>query len=251
MNFSYSSLTTFLQCPYKWYRTYILNERVSNYYLDLGIAVHKFCEEYLKKEVTPDYMYRRLYELIEKSKFFSNEMVEEINSIMDYNNLKYFDKIFSDRNITVESFIKIPFKQTNLVGKLDVLIEEPKKTVIIDFKTSKKYKGEYNSDWKQLYLYAYIYSKMKMNKHINIPENIQVVLWYLRDNTIEVEYAKPENLEEAFYFAHNTANQILNYIKQYNDNKQPFKPNKNKFCGNCDFQEICVKENSSYDRTIV
>jgi CRISPR/Cas system-associated exonuclease Cas4 (RecB family) len=251
LNFSYSSLTTFLQCPYKWYRTYILGEKASNYYLDLGIAVHKFCEEYLKKEVKADSMRRRLFELIENSSYYSNEMLEEINSIMDYKNLKYFDKILGGRNITVESFVKVPFKQTNLLGKLDVLIEEPEKIVIVDFKTSKKYKGEYNSDWMQLYLYAYIYSQMMYKKKKSIPDTIQVVLWYLRDNTIEVEYAKPENLEEAFYFAHNTANQILNYMNQYDSGKQPFKPSKNKFCGNCDFKEICVKENSSYDRTLV
>lgn len=43
---SYSAVSSFLQCPYSWYKTYILGERLGNYHSYVGTAFHEVMEDY-------------------------------------------------------------------------------------------------------------------------------------------------------------------------------------------------------------
>lgn len=41
---SYSQLSSFIQCPYSWYETYVLRHRSGNKYTDLGKVIHEVLE---------------------------------------------------------------------------------------------------------------------------------------------------------------------------------------------------------------
>jgi hypothetical protein len=185
---SYSQFSNWFTCPYKYYRDYILKERVfeENLIMSFGTAIHATIQNYL----------RTLYEKgehdaeeIDNMEFFNaafkkeiekksikhtdeeyNEFAEDGKNIMEefcapYNRLRYFprdkwellaieDELNIDirNNVTLNGFIDLVLKE-KLTGNIR----------IIDFKTSNSgwttYQKEDFTKTSQLLLYKALYSR--------------------------------------------------------------------------------------------
>lgn len=241
MNFSYSRISTYKQCPFKYKRNYIEGVTEEKFAFDLGSIAHKMCELYLNESISEKDLHKKLFELCEESNFETDLLMAEGKSIINYDTLQLLKKIFKAHTkkkrkyslegwLTVENFLK----KYKYVGRYDVLVNEmPEKVVIVDFKTSKKWKGKYNPDWMQLYMYAYLlYSKM-MDKG-ELPHKIQCVLWFLRTNEVFVRDVKEIDMITALQTQEEAAKEI---IKNYENGE--FSPKKNNFCSGCMFKKEC------------
>jgi CRISPR/Cas system-associated exonuclease Cas4 (RecB family) len=238
MNFSYSRLNTYKTCPYKFKRVYQDGEKETNYHFDLGSISHKMCELFLKEELKEGKLNEKLFDLCDESQFETEKLFTEAKSIITYDTLELLQKIFGafkkkPRNYKTEGWLKKEdFLDTiSYIGRYDVLVDEsPEKIVIVDFKTSKKWKGRYNPDWMQLFMYAYLlYTNLK-----DTPKKLEVVLWFLRSNEIMVKNVKEIDMVNALEDQKKTAKDVINSISS-----NTFPRRKNNFCKVCKFREEC------------
>ncbi|MCU5407989.1 PD-(D/E)XK nuclease family protein [Bacillus cereus] len=169
--YSYSQLSSFLECPQTWYQTYVLKNRSGNRYTALGSQLHTIFEyqgKYLSKEkqvVDGHYMklFNQLYfdpEKVPKKYFDSKEQYIEMykqgitaieNYLQEYTNNKPL-------------FVEKKFKQVLIEGtppalgfidRIDGDLGEPWNWVITDYKSGRNPKSKQflNEDF-QLAIYA-------------------------------------------------------------------------------------------------
>jgi len=168
---SYSQLSSFIDCPYMWYSTYILKQRSGNRYTALGSQLHTVFEyqgkHLLDERGITEKEYMRMYNQL----FFDNEKVPK----------KYFDSkeqyiemykqgVTAIENYLVEYhfskplFVEKKFKQVLIEGtppalgyidRIDGDLKEPWNWVVTDYKSGKNPKSKQflNEDF-QLAIYA-------------------------------------------------------------------------------------------------
>jgi len=169
--YSYSQLSSFLDCPQTWHQTYVLKNRSGNRYTALGSQLHTVFEyqgkHLLDESEITEKEYMRMYNQL----FFDNEKVPK----------KYFDskeqyiESYKQGVVAIENylaeyhsskplFVEKKFKQVLIEGtppalgyidRIDGDLEEPWNWVITDYKSGKNPKSKQflNEDF-QLAIYA-------------------------------------------------------------------------------------------------
>lgn len=170
--YSYSQLSSFLDCPQTWYQTYVLKNRSGNRYTSLGSQLHTVFELQgerllLHDNTYPDGYYMKIYNEL----FFDNEKVPK----------KYFDskdqyiEMYKQGVTAIENylaeytnskplFVEKKFKQVLIEGtppalgfidRIDGDIDEPWSWVVTDYKSGKNPKSkQFLNDDFQLAIYA-------------------------------------------------------------------------------------------------
>ncbi|PGF00849.1 RecB family exonuclease [Bacillus toyonensis] len=170
--YSYSQLSSFLDCPQTWYQTYVLKNRSGNKYTSLGSAIHTVAEfqgkDLQKSPYTKDYgHYLKMFNQI----YFDNEKVPKryFTSKDDYVAM-YKQGITAIENYLAEYanskplFVEKKFKQVLIEGtppalgfidRIDGEIDSPWTWVITDYKSGKNPKSkQFLNDDFQLAIYA-------------------------------------------------------------------------------------------------
>ena len=143
LNFSYSNIEKYYECPFKFYLKSILKIDEYNDTLDtlIGNAFHHTLEVSLRDDVEPsavydDYIKNVDMPLNNKDNFFISTLKEEILFIYDV-----IKKQYEHFNITRQEFeaskvleVKHPFN-TTIKGFVDKIIYMDNKAFIIDYKT--------------------------------------------------------------------------------------------------------------------
>lgn len=143
LNFSYSNIEKYYECPFKFYLKNILIIDEYNDTLDtlIGNAFHHTLEVSLRDDVDPSLVYDEYVKNIDmplnnKDKFFISTLKEEILFIYDV-----IKKQYEHFNITRQEFeasrvleVKHPFN-TTIKGFVDKIIYMDNKAFIIDYKT--------------------------------------------------------------------------------------------------------------------
>lgn len=143
LNFSYSNIEKYYECPFKFYLKSILKIDEYNDTLDtlIGNAFHHTLEVSLRDDVNPSIVYDEYIKNVDmplnnKDKFFISTLKEEILFIYDV-----IKKQYEHFNITRQEFeaskvleVKHPFN-TTIKGFVDKIIYMDNKAFIIDYKT--------------------------------------------------------------------------------------------------------------------
>ena len=236
MQYSFSKLTSFYECPYAFYRNYQKKEiGIDNQFASYGILVHSILERYAKGELN------------------LNQLVDEFNSgfemsisepiVMFGRDLtqSYFDKgveFFSNFKgfwglLPLEAEYKFETKlndDNSLIGIIDLVARDDNDNlIIIDHKSSSKFsKKELKEKVRQLYLY----SKAIKEKYGKFPAEV----WFnhFKSNHVEKLKFSEDDYNEALSWALETINKIESCID--------FEPNNtDKFMCDylCDYRENC------------
>lgn len=167
MIWSYSRISTFDDCPYRWFLKYIKGcTEVEKFYSSYGSFMHKLIERYYKGELTKN----------EMPMIFLNEFSERVKGIRPQENIvkKYIQcgsdylkdfKPFKYKMIDVEKRVDFELDGISFVGYIDYLGEKDGEYYIIDNKSrnlkprSNRLKPtlkDYELDLmlKQLYIYS-------------------------------------------------------------------------------------------------
>jgi hypothetical protein len=244
MCFSYSSVNSFVTCPFSFFLTYIKNEeREKSWYSDYGLLIHNCLERYFKGEL----------EIFELSKYYEDNYALQVTSspppypkgiVEKYysSGLDFFNNFDFDKSkyniVSIEDKIKTTYIDINLVIKPDVVLidKETKDTILLDFKTSNPFikdkpdEKKMNEYKKQMYLYAYFINhttKLKINK---------IKLWFVRvSKWYEFDYDEGDAIKVVSWFY-----STINKIKQ----EEEFLPAdliKNKFFCQmlCSMRSVC------------
>lgn len=183
---SYSELSTFHNCKYEYYLSYIQEwidedgklrhgkKGKDNVYSRLGSIVHDALEDYIKGKCTRQEMIDKFEFIYQDSKIpkigatsilqFPSEKIEKnyIECIRIF--LQNYEKPKADK-ILLETFLFDIFGKTLVLqGYADLILgyksEDGNYVIIDDFKTSTKFKsGELLEKGRQLVMYAYMYTK--------------------------------------------------------------------------------------------
>ena len=167
MKWSYSRLTSFEDCPYRWFLKYICKETEKpQFYSSYGTLVHKLIEQYYRGKLSKDEMLTQF--LLNFSKKVQGERPSDtivqkyITSGVDY--LRNF-KAFPFEMVDVEKRIDFDVHGIPFVGVIDYIGTKNGELYIIDNKSrdlkprSKRKKptvkdGELDEMLRQLYLYS-------------------------------------------------------------------------------------------------
>ena len=146
INFSYTNIEKFYECPFKFYLKSILRIDEFDDTLDtlIGNAFHHTLEVVLKDNLDPSVVYDEfintsLMELNNKDKFFIKTLKEEIIFIIGV-----IRKQYKHFNITRQEFESSKIKNinapisTNIKGYVDKIIYSENKAFIVDYKTGKE-----------------------------------------------------------------------------------------------------------------
>ena len=169
MTWSYSKLSTFLDCPYRWYLRYIRFPKAEDkalFFAEYGIFMHKLMELFLKREKSSK----------ELELMYLRDFKENVTAPAP--NLNIFESYFKDGLRSVKELKPLPFDIIavekkfkfklggfSFVGRIDVLAKKDGELFIIDNKSrklrprSKRAKPtlsdiELDNYLKQLYLYS-------------------------------------------------------------------------------------------------
>ncbi len=248
--YSYSRISTFLQCPKKYEFTYIQNlPKQMNNALIKGSKVHSIFENidtFIKYKQTKSNNTSKLG-------FNNTTLVENVNSSKLENNILINPKLLNtfetqEYSSIVENFIKSPLgellkypnsreveifldkdfnpalKDKYFVGYIDRVNFTNTGIEIIDFKTG-KYKDIKYQDFNQLGLYGiYVMKKYNLDK---------VKLRY-----VYVEHNKENTLEIDIPFINELTQKYKNIINELENTKE-FKKCVTRLCDYCDYKDKC------------
>lgn len=185
---SHSQFSNWWTCPYKWYRDYILHEKIfeDSLHMCFGTGIHESIQDFLKIYFAEGEVKATEMDMVAK-------FIETFKREIDHKKIKHtqeeFDEFIEDGKAIIAEFrhfenIKYQFPRdkwellgieteinedvvnnVNLTGKLDMVFREKLSgnVRIVDFKTAttawNNYKKEDFTKTSQLVLYKAIYSK--------------------------------------------------------------------------------------------
>lgn len=258
MNISYSAISTFKQCRYKYKKQYVERIESDTHYFRIGSSAHESINEYLTGKITLEDIDKRLdeihYENFKKmiennnnvfddnlQEQFANE-VSQLKEIMNENTYKLIISNLNLNNITnykSEELILIEDLNHDITYKGFIDLMYPKKDyfgyrndesfVIIDFKTSRNIKY---IDWTQFEFYAFlVHNWFKLNGK-QPPLRYEFILYFLRYNIAKNKYFNPvKELDSLFEKIFNIAKTMYN--------EKDFKPTTNRWCNYCHLKNDC------------
>lgn len=170
LRFSYSSMTTYAKCPFRYLieKVYRINDSQSNQsILDIGT----FCHYYLEKFVNGEKIdFQENFKVLNKSydslsvqdKFYLHKAYREIEDFASYLS-EFLDAIGSSKDFYTEK--KFEFKLQNkyeITGIIDLIVEDVQGFLIFDYKTGNHSLSEddvVNGFDMQLPFYTYVASE--------------------------------------------------------------------------------------------
>lgn len=241
-NFSYSSISTYIQCPYAFKLSYIdKSERVNNFFSEFGSFIHDILERYFSKKAD-------IFELLDiYEKEYYNKVITKLPPFLSKLTKSYYDagyKFFEefdfDREeyeiLETEEYVKGIDNNIGIVIKPDIIFKKlnDDSIIIMDFKTSEiigkngqLYQDKLDGYKKQLNIYIYYLWQFK---------NLEIKrgrLWFIRSNSVyEWDYDPYSGIDDITWFI-DTAKNILE------EEKWEAKPEKF-FCNVlCSVRESC------------
>lgn len=226
-NYSYSSVSTFKQCPMRFKLVYLDKEPiVQTDALIKGNEVHDMCEELVNdfsknKEITLDLSkYKHTNEL---RNFLE---LETLRSNKYDNKELYFDNVCEE---------KILDEDIMTVGKLDRVYKLWNgKKVLLDYKTGKVRPKDY------YYAQLALYTKMYNNKYPESPIDYWEIDWLTESKQYFIEPVKKDILDKEY-------NSHLENIKAI-EKTEYFKPKMSPLCLWCPVLHVCPYKNQVLDK---
>lgn len=226
---SYSRVSSFTQCPFSWYETYILGNRSSNFYAYVGTSYHEVMEDYynfllsggsIDMDVVKDTLKEKLKRKFNNNPFRNRYAESQYRKLIDsIDQFKTYDGITH-----VERLIKWNIDDYKFRGFIDLDA------------------GEHHYDWKSkwdeskygnqqnLYLFAKEQVDGIKTKGFKIPQ-------YKNKLAVKSVRRSQSNIDNAISWVRETIPVIKKSIQTYNFKKNP----ENKFfcttlCGarNCE-----------------
>lgn len=253
MTFSYSRLTSFSDCPYKWYMHYVLDEEEQDmFYASYGSFIHKLIEGFYRGEIRQEDL---------KMEFllgFSGEVrgerpSQDIVSGYIEKGVRYFENFtpFPYDMIAVEKKINFKVGEQNFIGYIDFLGEKDGELYIVDNKSrelkprSKRKTPTVNDKTidemlKQLYLYS-----LEIKEEYGRYPKALCFNCFKSGTFIEEEF-KEDELKRTVEWAEKTLNSLLDTTEFY-PNLEFFRC---KYL--CGLNDRCVfyETNKSYNRSV-
>ena len=230
MRISYSRLSTYLKCPYRYYLQYVEGFRPPvNALMSFGSSLHATLRDFYAQEKFPptlDDFYSHYYRNWTSFGFRNPEM-----------EIKYFEEGLSileeyyDRNIEgfqpalfVEWKFQVEIKDIPLVGIVDRIDRVSDGSLrVVDYKTY----GRNGADNLQLMLY-----RLALEKIFGYPPQ-ELLFYFLKEQEISYVSAEKECLERTQEILFKTKEEIGRGI---------FPKNRGENCLSCDFQQFCKLE---------
>ncbi|MFH1749608.1 MAG: PD-(D/E)XK nuclease family protein [bacterium] len=234
MKLSYSSLTSFEQCPAKYkYQQIDRIPVVTPDALWYGSLLHSILEEIVKEypRLSIQYALARLQRNWDNSRFGN---LEE-----NFEKFKEAQKIIADffkdhflhateNLVSIEEYFKIPYKQKHkIVGKIDRINKTREGQIIItDYKTSKRLPTPRDLDY-DIQLSFYFWAAQHL-----FPENkgVVLILHFLKFN----KTLKTSRNQKHVDYLHKRIDSFIEDVQ-----KSDFAPKKNRLCDWCEYKHIC------------
>lgn len=246
--FSHSSLSTYDNCPYAFYLTYIADKpRVNNFFAEYGLLTHQAFEEYFNGNL----------ESYELSKFYRDNYYvfcvtppPPYPSGMEENykreGQEFFDNFSFDKSryevLGVEDTLKFEIWERPFSGRPDIILRdrETDENILTDVKTSKAFRKSKTTDYvykddkklagyyRQMHLYTY---GIRETLGINIDK---IMIWFTRPEKRHVIKWSKKTEEKTLKWAEDTLKKIYSDEEFVYDNSQEY------FCQNiCGVRESC------------
>lgn len=230
MTISYSSISMYKECPYKYYQVYILGNRLDNRALRVGNITHSVIELILNDVIQEEHIREYVYSL---DKLKNDDEREDVINILDVS-LSRVKRSVENTEHDIEMKLNHQIDDDiRLTGKIDLLIKKDNEYTICDFKTSNpKPNGQpYKPDWLQLFIYAYLLRKNDIDK------DFYGMFYFLKTN----KHLKRKIEEKDIQYIETFIKNFLTVLKSVCDEKNidDFPPKKNKWCYFCDFKNKC------------
>ncbi len=226
---SYSKISSFLKCPFKFYQAYILKkqEPVSSALL-LGRAVHSAIEKILKEDVSIETVTDKYPDLMIDSSYKEMIMSALMNPVTSMENTMIERKAAFNQDWELTGWLS---KDVVFRGVFDLMAEQDGRGFVVDWKTSRK---PYPDDKEQMRAYAFL--TFKMNPELN---TVTTMLEYLRTGyRDEMSFTKDE-VQDIQDYIEGIAEEINNTVE--------WEAKSNQFCGYCGFRSECPLYEASYD----
>lgn len=238
-----TKLILFEQCPFKFKKQVIEKDKISSIWLDIGSIVHNLIEKFTEKESLEDTYIENYIE--KKSIDYNNNdklLIKSTITKMLRKNFYAIKNFIKNKEFYIEKWFETEFNEFKFVGKVDLIVKDKSKYIIVDYKTSKPNKKtglHYKTDFTQWLMYALLIKRDNNLKKLNPV----CLAWYLRTGFKEKVQFKDNDLNKIFIKIHCLLEKIEENI--YYNNKsfgnKGFKPKRNKFCNWCDYKKICGK----------
>jgi len=200
MRFSYSSVSTYEQCPMAFFQTYVMKRKTEdNFFGQYGKFIHLLLEKYFAGELDiftlPDF-YSENYDahVVLKPPHFQPQLADSYRRMGQ----KFFDNMGLDRNdydvVLLEPYIKTEDAGVELTVKPDVVLraKDTGKIIHVDYKTSNFYRPNGKIDCKKFSKYetqAVLYATY-IEKVLKILID-EIAIWSIRlDKFEKVDYNK-------------------------------------------------------------
>lgn len=204
---SFSSVKLFEQCPFAFYKKYVLGEKEEeNAFAQHGSFAHSILERCLKGELMA----------FELADVFEQEYYSKVTQRFPYPNiaksfydktLQYFQEYddFIGEVVAVEQKLETKFGNHDFIGYADLIMKDDKGLYVVDHKSHAtfKSKAERAEYFKQLYLYA------ECIKRLYGEYPYKLVFNMFRVPKKETEFFNPEKSKDSVFWFANTVDKIL------------------------------------------
>ncbi len=235
-----TALKTLLECPKKYYFSYVLGIESKKDEEFFGDLFHKAVEESIKQK-----------DKISTSGAYYNKVIQEIVSRISDKKLlfevlaKWSDKIkaFCEKDFDemktafnlVEQRFEMEFEGVLLKAKVDRVDVFDKKVVFIDYKTSKdsKKNEEYINDFQTTFYY------LLAKKHFPDKE-IEIVIWDIKETKKEKGVIKLKELKEVLNSLPRKVKEASDIVYEVDGKKRVKKASE--VCRFCDYKVACGRD---------
>ncbi|EJV59321.1 RecB family exonuclease [Bacillus mycoides] len=221
---SYSQLSSFIDCPYTWYSTYILKQRSGNKYTSLGSAIHSVCEVQGKRlQADPpeaadsgqyfQYFNKIYFDNLENPKQFYDSKEDYV--AMYKKGITAIENFLAEYQTSKPLFVEKKFKQVltegtppalGFIDRIDGDLDRPWEFVVTDYKSGSnpKSKAFLNTDF-QLAIYAqalyeeYDFYPAKLQYYHPVIDKFQTAVRIDEDGTYEYDYKGQRVPKARFY----------------------------------------------------
>ena len=244
--FSYASLNSYLECPYKYkLKNYIGLREERSLSLVIGSAYHEIMKNFFK-EGNGDFSWERLAGIINKvfkEIEFEFEFLRKATIIKALGDFKrYFDSCFpfSALKILTEKKFRFELDGNGVAGRVDQInFLEGDIIEIVDFKSGlKKITDSFLENEIQLRLYRLA---VDLSPEMKFLRNYKSILKYI---FLGDEGEQVYKLSDEFYDYEDTINFLRSLIGDIKNEKFEAEPQSSYLCVDCDFKIVCPNKNT-------
>lgn len=216
MRWSYSRITCFEDCKYKWFLKYIKEEpAVKKYFSEYGKFMHKIIEMYLTNQLKKNEL-SEYYILNFKDNVTPKPPNNKIYLNYFNQGLDYLDNIdFPHKNILgVEEEVKFKIKDKEFIGYIDIVSKDNEISITdnksrdLKERTTRKKPTKSDAELDDYLRQLYIYSIPVYEKYKEYPKYLEFNCF--RTNTFIREEFNPEVLEKTKLWAVGEIKKIAN-----------------------------------------